>query len=150
MAAGLARRTGLGRWTANLLTWAGSLLVVVSAVIHYHLWGSGGYKHIPTIGPLFLVQSVVGVVLALWTSAARKLLLVLAEAGFAFASAGGLIISVNFGLFGWQETMSAPYAGLALGVELAAGTVLCAAAALLVKPSLRRHRQLPVRLQGPT
>ena len=119
------------RWATNLLTLAGSLLVVGSAVIHYYLWASQGYRHIPTIGPLFIAQAVVGVVLAIATVALRNLLLVLAELGYAFSSAGGLIISVNFGLFGWQESMSAPYAGLALGVEFAAAAVLIPAALLL-------------------
>jgi len=123
------------RWATNLLTWAGSLLVVGSAVIHYYLWAGQGYRHIPTIGPLFIAQAVVGVVLAIATVLLRKLSLLLAEVGYAFSSAGGLIISVNFGLFGWQESMSAPYAGLALGVELAAGALLLPAALLLT-----RHR----------
>jgi hypothetical protein len=118
------------RLATNLLTWSGSLLVVGSSVIHYYLWDSQGYRHIPTIGPLFITQAVVGVVLAVVTSAVRNPLLAAAEAGLAFSSAGGLIISVNFGLFGWQESMSAPYAGLALGVEIAAGALLIVAAAI--------------------
>jgi hypothetical protein len=71
-------------------------------------------------------------VLALPTSVTRKVFLVLTEAGFALASAGGLIISVNFGLFGWQDSMSAPYTGLALSVELAAAVLLPASTALMV------------------
>ena len=121
------------RWATNLLTLAGSLLVAGSAVVHYYLWASQGYRHIPTIGPLFIAQAAVGVVLAIGTVALRKLLLVLAELGYALSSAGGLIISVNFGLFGWQESMSAPYAGLALGVEFAAAAVLIPAALLLAR-----------------
>lgn len=118
------------RWGTNALTWSGSALVVGSSAIHYHLWASLGYRHIPTIGALFIVQAVVGVVLALATGILRRLLLMVAEAGFALASAAGLIISVNFGLFGWQESMSAPYAGLALSVELVAGTLLLSASVL--------------------
>jgi hypothetical protein len=70
-------------------------------------------------------------VLAVLTSVYRKFLLVLAETGFAFSTAGGLIISVNFGLFGWKDTMSAPYAGLALAVEFTAGALLLAASVLM-------------------
>jgi hypothetical protein len=117
---------------ANVLTWAGSTLVVASSVVHFELWDDHGYRNIPTIGPLFLMQAVVGVVLALGTSVTRRVLLVLAEAGFILSTAAGLIISVNFGLFGWQESMSAPYAGLALAVELAAAALLAAATALMV------------------
>jgi hypothetical protein len=117
---------------ANVLTWAGSLLVVASSVIHFELWDDHGYRNIPTIGPLFLIQAVVGVLLALGTSVTRRVLLVLAEAGFALSTAAGLIISVNFGLFGWQDSMSAPYSGLALSVELAAAALLLASTALMV------------------
>ncbi|HTT91484.1 MAG TPA: hypothetical protein VMF65_18150 [Acidimicrobiales bacterium] len=115
----------------NLLIWVGSLFVLGSSVIHFHLWDSYAYRALPTIGPLFLMQSIVGAVLAIWTSVARKLLLVLAETGFAFSTAGALIISVNFGLFGWKDTMSAPYAGLALAVEFTAGALLLAASGLM-------------------
>jgi hypothetical protein len=117
---------------SNVLTWAGSLLVVASSIIHFELWDDHGYRSIPTIGPLFLTQAVVGVLLALATSASRKMLLVLTEVAFALSSAAGLIISVNFGLFGWQDTMGAPYAGLALSVELAAAVLLLASTALMV------------------
>ena len=41
-------------------------------------------------------------------------------------------ISDNFGLLGWQEPVSAPYAGLALSVELAAAVLLLASTALMV------------------
>jgi len=46
-----------------------------------------------------VVKTVVGVFLALGTSVTRKVLLMLAKAGFALSSTGGLIISVNLGLF---------------------------------------------------
>jgi hypothetical protein len=114
-----------------MLTWAGSGLVLVSAVIHFHLWDSDGYNKIPTIGALFLMQAVVGAVWAIAASVLRHWLVVIGEAGFALSSAGGLIISVNVGLFGWQETMSAPFAWLALSVEFAATAALGLAGGLL-------------------
>ena len=133
----------------NVLTWAGSVLVVVSSVIHFELWDDHGYRNIPTIGPLFLMQAVVGVLLALGTSVTRKVLLVIAEAGFALSSVGGLIISVNFGLFGWQDSMSAPYAGLALSVELAAAALLIAAAAIFVRAVGKPLWPVELRLRKP-
>ena len=47
----------------NLLIWAGSLFVLGSSVIHFHLWDSFAYHALPTIGPLFLMQAIVGAVL---------------------------------------------------------------------------------------
>jgi hypothetical protein len=124
---------------ADILTWAGSGLVVVSSVIHFHLWASEGYDNIPTIGPLFLMQAVVGWLLALGVSVFRRWPLVGLEAGFALATAAGLIISVNVSLFGWKDTLSAPFAVLALAVEFAATAVLLAASAILFWAWSRRH-----------
>jgi len=141
----------------NLLIWAGSLFVLGSSIIHFHLWDSFAYRALPTIGPLFLMQAIAGAVLAIvtsvaaiWTSVARKLLLVLAEAGFAFATAGGLIISINFGLFGWKDTLSAPYAGLALAVELTAGALLLVASALLGRSWRAQRRAQPAAAETST
>ncbi len=117
----------------DLLIWVGSVFVLGSSVIHFHLWDSFGYRGIPTIGPLFLIQAIVGWALGVITIIARKLLLVLAETGFAFSTAFGLIISINFGLFGWQDSLAAPYAGLALAVEFTAGALLLVASALMGK-----------------
>jgi hypothetical protein len=124
---------------ADILTWAGSGLVVVSSVVHFHLWASEGYDNIPTIGPLFLMQAIVGWVLALTVSAFRRWPLVGLEAGFALATAAGLLISVNVSLFGWKDTLSAPFATLALGVELAATVVLVLAGAILFRAWSSRH-----------
>ena len=38
----------------------GGVLLVWSAYVHFHLWQSVGYRKIPTIGPLFLLQSIAG------------------------------------------------------------------------------------------
>jgi hypothetical protein len=134
------------RLAVNLAVGAGSLLVAGSAVIHFYLWDSQGYRNIPTIGPLFLAQAIVGWALAVTTAAWRKLLLVLASAGYGIISACALIYSVLFGLFGWQEVMSAPYVGMALAIEFAAGAVLLAAAAVLAKQWLGgRARRRAVR-----
>ena len=125
------------RWAAYVLTWAGSGLVVVSAVVHFHLWDSDGYSQIPTIGPLFLMQAVVGAVLALVTSISRHWLLALAEAGFALATVGGFFLSVYLKLFGWPASLSEPFATLALGVELGAAVLLAGAGAILLRGWLR-------------
>jgi hypothetical protein len=130
---------GLGL-VVNLFIWVGSLFVLGSSIIHFHLWDSFAYRALPTIGPLFLMQAITGAVLAVLTSILRKFLLVLAETGFAFATAGGLIISVNFGLFGWKDTMSAPYAGLALAVEFTAGALLLVASALMGRAWLAERK----------
>ncbi|HUY67157.1 MAG TPA: hypothetical protein VMV06_10100 [Acidimicrobiales bacterium] len=66
----------------SLGCWAGSALLGVSAAIHLHLW-SNGYDRIPTIGPLFLVQGIVGMVMAALLAISRHFLVALAGALFA-------------------------------------------------------------------
>lgn len=110
----------------------GALLVAGSAAIHLHLWASSFYRHIPTIGPLFLIQGVCGFLIALTILAFRRLGPIVVGAGFCAATAGGLLISVNGGLFGFEDSLSAPFAGMSLGVEAVGVVVLLGAAGLRV------------------
>jgi hypothetical protein len=112
--------------TATVLCVAGAVLLVVSAVIHLHLW-STGYRHIPTIGPLFLLQGIVGIALALLVAGTRRGWAALIGAGFAASTIGGLVLSVEVGLFGFKDSITAPDATLSLVVESAAVLVLAAA-----------------------
>jgi vacuolar-type H+-ATPase subunit I/STV1 len=111
----------------SALCWVGSLLLIVSALIHLHLW-STGYRHIPTIGPLFVAQGVVGLVVAAAVAVSRHTLVAVGGALFAASTIGGLVLSVDVGLFGFKDSFSAPYATLSLVVESAAVIVLSAAA----------------------
>jgi hypothetical protein len=128
------------RLAINVLAVVGSGLLAYSAVIHFHLWDSDGYRNIPTIGPLFLMQAIVGFVLSVATAIFRKLLLLVAATGFAISSIGGLLISIWWGLFGWQESFSAPNVVLALSVEASASVLLGIASLLLAIPWLSRLR----------
>jgi hypothetical protein len=53
----------VARWAVTLLAVAGAALLVWSGVIHLQLW-SDGYRGIPVIGPLFLLQGIASIVLA--------------------------------------------------------------------------------------
>ncbi|MHB1446625.1 MAG: hypothetical protein ACYCTI_12405 [Acidimicrobiales bacterium] len=130
---------GRGSWrggTSALRVTAAAALVA-SAAIHVHLWDTG-YRHIPTIGPLFLLQAITGAVLALavlalpraWSGLAG--LAGLAGAGFLASTAAGMVLSAEIGLFGFKDSYSAPWAkaslaveviGAALGMALAARTL---------------------------
>jgi hypothetical protein len=107
----------------------GAVWLVVSSVIHLHLW-STGYRHIPTIGPLFLLQGVAGIALALVVGVTRRAWAALAGAVFAGSTIGGLLVSVEVGLFGFKDSLSAPDATLSLAVESAALVVLAVAVLL--------------------
>jgi hypothetical protein len=127
------------RWAANVVAVAGAVLVLLSALIHLKIYGN--YEHISVIGPLFLVQGIVGILLALALGVFRRLGLILAGAGFLIATAAGLLISVNFGLFGFKDSLLVPYATSSLIEEFVGGGVLLIAAALVL--ASRPWRRLP-------
>ncbi len=105
--------------------------MVWSGVIHLQLW-SDGYRSISVIGPLFLIQGVVSVVLAVVLAVFRRVVLLAAGAVTMAATAAGLLLSVNVSLFGFRESLAVPYATSSLVVEFASAAVLAAAAALVL------------------
>jgi hypothetical protein len=111
---------------------AGSALLVSSGAIHLRLWAMG-YRSIPTIGPLFLLQGIAGALLGLVLLLWRRLLVVVAGAGFMVATVSGLLISVKFGLFGFMDTLAAPYAGLSVVLESVGAAVLTIGGFVLVR-----------------
>jgi hypothetical protein len=131
-----------GRAAVTLAVVVGAALVATTGAIHLHLWASG-YRTIPTIGPLFLFQGIAGAVIAVVLVVWRRLAAVVAAAGFMIATIGGLLLSVYVGLFGFTDTLSAPFAGLSLAVESAGAVVLGIAAAALV---LGQHSHLSRRV----
>jgi hypothetical protein len=102
-----------------------------------------GYRTIPTIGPLFLVQAIAGTLLAGLLLLSRRLLMVAAAVGFIIATIGGLLLSVSFGLFGFTDSLAAPYAGLSLGVESAGTVVLTVVGTVLVRGHGRSDQRTP-------
>jgi hypothetical protein len=106
--------------------------VAASGAIHLQLW-STGYRDIPTVGPLFLLQGASGLLLGALLLFTRRLLVVVMATGFLIATIGGLLLSAYFGLFGFMGTLAAPYAGLSVGVESAGTVVLAIVGILLVR-----------------
>src|ERR1700722_3671657 len=126
----------------------GAALLASSGVIHLQLWAPG-YRTTPTIGPLFLLQGIAGVLLAVVLLLWRRLLVVVAGAGFMVATIGGLLVSVNFGLFGFMDTFAAPYAGLSVVLESAGAVVLAVVGIVLVRGHRRSdQRNTPIELEG--
>lgn len=109
-----------GAWL-GLLIGAGSL--IISGFIHLHLW-MAGYRNIPIIGTLFIAQGVVALVLAIAVLIRRSTLIFFLASVFLIATVAGLLLSVNFGLFGFKDSLSAPYAMVSLFVELVGALAL--------------------------
>jgi hypothetical protein len=91
-----------------LLAWIG--------YIHLHLWQQG-YRHIPTNGPLFLLDAAAGFVLAAVLLTWPRPLAGLLAVGYTAATLGALIISLSVGLFGFRESISASLVTQSLTIE---------------------------------
>jgi hypothetical protein len=77
----------------------GGLAVVVSAVVHLYLWFDG-VKDQGTVGALFVVNVVAGLVIAVMLLRWRHWIPLLLLAGFGATTFGAFLIAVNGTLFG--------------------------------------------------
>jgi hypothetical protein len=122
--------------------------------VHLHLW-QVGYRHIPTIGTLFLVAAVsavtVAVAMLVWPSRFVGLLGI----GAAIGILAGLIVSINVGLFGFTESSSAPFAVESIVLEISTAITLAGWVALDLsiasrqkERTVRAASQLPVSITG--
>src|SRR5262250_1055862 len=128
------------RWPRLALRVAGAGLLIATAAIHLDLYLTG-YRSIPTIGWLFLLQVIAGFALGLAVLASGSRLAAAAGAGFALATLGGYLLSLWAGLFGFTEVRTT--AGIVAGViEVVAFAVLAVAAAAAASrpPAVRPAR----------
>jgi predicted lipoprotein with Yx(FWY)xxD motif len=144
---GRHRKIKLGDWRQPWLRVAGALLLVVSACIHLGLYLTG-YRSIPTIGWLFLVQAVVAFILAVGALVTHSRLVAVAGAAFALSTLGCYLLAVWIGLFGFREIRTR--AGIAAGlIEVAAFATLALAVAITgARPAAGPTRPRPRVLAG--
>jgi hypothetical protein len=94
-------------------------LLLTSGLIHLHFWNIA-YRHVPTLGPLFLVQVVATLLIAVALVATRRLIVVAA----AFLLMGGTIIGFilvrTVGLFNFKLGFTSGLAATVLVVEAVA------------------------------
>lgn len=124
-----------------VLRLTGAGLTAAMAAIHLRLWDEG-YRYLDTIGPLFLINGVVGSLLtvALLVTPARRLAPVAAvTALFTAGTLGALVLSLTTGLFGFDESIDVELVRPTLYVESAGTAVLTVLAltTLLYRP----HRE---------
>ena len=146
-AVGRHRKVKLGDWRQPWLRVAGAILLVVSAGIHLDLYLTG-YRSIPTIGWLFLVQFLVAFVLAIGALVTHSRLVAVAGAAFALSTLGCYLLAVWIGLFGYKEIRTR--AGIAAGlIEVAAFATLALAVAIAdARPAAAPTRPRPGVLAG--
>ena len=111
-------------------------LLVASGLIHLHLWDIA-YKHVATLGPLFLVQAISALVIAVAIVATRHLLAVGAGLALVAGTIIGFILARTVGIFGFKLTFSSGEAYTVLIIEAVAVVMLSITAAMIL-----RHRGL--------
>jgi|HubBroStandDraft_6_1064221.scaffolds.fasta_scaffold53470_3 predicted lipoprotein with Yx(FWY)xxD motif len=105
---------------------AGAALLVASGSIHLDLYLTG-YRSIPTIGWLFLLQVIAAYVLAVAILVTGHWLAAASGAAFALGTLGGYLLSLKVGLFGFTEVRTT--AGIVAGIiDVAAFAALAIAA----------------------
>ena len=117
-----AHAVARGGWLRPVLRVTGAGLLAATAAIHLDLYLTG-YRNIPTIGWLFLLQIIAGFALAAAVLATGNQVVAALGAGFAVATLGGYLLSIWIGLFGFTEVRTT--AGIVAGIiEVAAFAVL--------------------------
>jgi predicted lipoprotein with Yx(FWY)xxD motif len=117
---------------------AGAGLLFATAGIHLDLYLTG-YRTIPTIGWLFLLQIIGGIFLGVTVLLAGSRLAAVAGALLALGTLGGYLLSVWIGLFGDKEVRTT--SGIVAGViEVAAFAALAAFALSPVPPRAHAGR----------
>jgi hypothetical protein len=120
----------------------GAGLLLAMGGIHFYLWQTG-YKTIHLIGPAFLANAVLGVLVgvAVLVAARRWLAWVcLLGALLEIGTLGALLLSLTVGLFGFVESWSAP---------LVMTTILVEAAGFLVLGGFAAQQLLTARFGNP-
>ena len=112
----------LGRYARlRLPTWSwvvGSAGLAGTGAIHLFLYLERGYRHIPTIGPLFLLTVVAAALLLAALGTARTLLVAVLSVGFMTSVFVGYALSATASLFGFREIGETAEVWLAALAEL--------------------------------
>jgi hypothetical protein len=131
---------------------AGAGLLAATGAIHLDLYLTG-YRSIPTLGWLFLLQVIAAFGLAAAMLVTGSRLIAAAGAGFALATLGGYLLSVWIGLFGFKEirTTTGIVAGVIEVAAFAALAALAAAPATQAQQGIRAApgSRLPAGIPGP-
>ncbi len=75
--------------------------MICSGLIHIHLWDIA-YRHVATLGPLFLVQAVAALVLAVVLVATRVVVVALGCVALMLGTMVGFVLADTVGIFGFK------------------------------------------------
>jgi len=102
---------------------AAALLMVASAAIHIHLWQIA-YRHVATLGPLFLVQAVAALVGAVVLALLRWAVVAIGCAVLMLGTVVGFVLADTVGIFGFTLPVVTSWAYESLIAEVLASVIL--------------------------
>ena len=120
-----------------------AIAILVTGAVHLELWLWHGYRGIPTVGTLFLLNAISAAVIAVGLIWRGGRLIELAGLGYAATTLAAFFISVYHGLFGFIDTLHGTPQAVAGFAEAAAIVLLAGGArspAPRRRPLARRQR----------
>lgn len=123
---------------ARALRWVAAIGTAISAIVHGYLY-LNGFSQVAVTGPMFAVNAVAGLVIAVALTASAHWVWAFLAAGFNAVSIVALLIShTEAGFFGTREMFWDTWQLMAVGAE---GVALVAACWLLVRALRTRGRR---------
>src|SRR4051794_40020624 len=106
-----------------IIRWITAAAVLASALVHLKLW-LDGIRDLHVIGPLFMVNAVAGLVIAVLLVPWQHWLPPFLAFGFGASTLGGFVIAATWGLYGVHEKWQGGYvwaAAISEGVAIIGG-----------------------------
>jgi hypothetical protein len=107
------------------LTVLTALAVAASGAIHLYLWDIA-YRHVATLGPLFLVQAFSAFLVALALVGVRRVFVLALAFLLMIGTLLGFVLVLTTGLFGFKLGFLSGWAYLTMGAECAAVALIAA------------------------
>jgi hypothetical protein len=114
----------------RILLGVSAVFLLVSAYEHLHLWDIA-YRHVDTLGPLFILQGIAAIIIAIALVAWPRGIVVIAGLALSIGTILGFIKALNGGIFGFTLPVATNQAKLALGAEIGAIITLAVAGWLM-------------------
>jgi hypothetical protein len=102
-----------------------ALAVAASGAIHLYLWDIA-YRHVATLGPLFLVQAFSAFLVALALVGVRRVFVLALAFLLMIGTLLGFVLVLTTGLFGFKLGFLSGWAYLTMGAECAAVALIAA------------------------
>jgi hypothetical protein len=120
----------------DLTRYVTAIAVLVSAAVHFQQY-LAGYSDVSVIGPMFVLNAVGGVVIAIAVVAWRHWIPTFLAAGFGALTVAAYWYSVLFGLFGFKETVTTGWPVLVSEIAEYVAVVFGLAATVMLAGSRR-------------